>query len=203
MSVPSGRLPRGRHGLSRQEVIDSQRNRIFTAMATVMAEKGFAGTSVADVLAEAGVSRETFYEQFTSKTDCFMSAMESAVVTIFSSAWDTDGAETQDGWRGFERALRAYLDALAANPTQARMFLIEVYAAGPEALARRAAIQELIAEVLNQMFGARSAADRFANEVLVAGISSLVTSRLAVGDLDGLRALDRPLTELARRLHPG
>lgn len=78
------RLPRGRHGLSREQVVRSQRERIFWAMAQTMAGKGYAATSVAEVLRGAGVSRETFYEQLTSKQDCFMSALEATVQLIFA-----------------------------------------------------------------------------------------------------------------------
>ena len=73
------RLPAGRHGLTRDEVTSSQRARILMALAETMVEKGYVATTVADVLRAAGVSRETFYQQFSSKQDCFMSAFEIAM----------------------------------------------------------------------------------------------------------------------------
>ena len=72
------RLPRGRHGLSREEVVESQRGRLLRAMADAVADKGYAETSVAEVIARAGVSRETFYEQFSSKEDCFHDTFDAA-----------------------------------------------------------------------------------------------------------------------------
>jgi AcrR family transcriptional regulator len=194
------RLPRGRHGLSREEVVRSQRGRIFLAMADAMAAKGYARTSVADVLRGAGVSRETFYEQFASKEDCFMSALESAVEVIFAGALDAVAGDEPPLER-FERGLTAYLDALAANAPFARMFLIEVYAAGPEALERRAALQRRYADVISGLFGAEGDEDRFASQALVAATIGMVTARLAANDLDGLRALREPLVTLAARLH--
>jgi hypothetical protein len=101
----------------------------------------------------------------------------------------------------FGHALRAYLDALASHPEFARVFLIEVYAAGPAVLERRALLQQRFADAINELFGARSPADRFANEALVAAIGALVTARLAAGDHDGLRALHRPLMTYVRRTH--
>ena len=195
-------LPRGRHGLTRDQVVQSQRARIFRAMADAMAEKGYAATSVADVLRGAKVSRETFYEQFESKEDCFMSALEAAVDVVLAQAFATPPAGAT-AIEQFDRGLRTYLDALAAQPQLSRMFLIEVYAAGPAALERRAAVQRRFAAVLDDTFGRRTAGDRFANEAIVAATSSMVTARLAAGDLDGLRALRRPLVGLARRLHGG
>ena len=51
-------------------------------MAEAMAEQGYAATPVADVLQRAGVSRETFYQQFRSKQDCFIAAYELAADVI-------------------------------------------------------------------------------------------------------------------------
>jgi AcrR family transcriptional regulator len=196
------RLPRGRHGLTREQVVRSQRGRIFRAMAETMARKGYAATSVSEVLQAAGVSRETFYEQFSSKEDCFMAAFETAVNGLLGAVREAPGPGAPPFER-FERGLRAYLDALADDPAFARVMLIEVYAAGPAALERRAALQSGFVDAVGETLGSRTASDRFANEALVAAISAMVTSRLAAGDVDGLRALHRPLTDLARRLHQG
>src|SRR3954453_23831662 len=194
------RLPRGRHGLTREEVVGSQRGRVFRAMAETMARKGYAATSVSEVLRAAGVSRETFYEQFTSKEDCFIAAFEAAVDSVLGAMRAAPGAGGSPV-DGFSRGLRAYLDALADDPAFARVLLIEVYAAGPAAMQRRAELQERFVAALDAAFGARTAADRFADEALVAAISSMVTARLAVGDIDGLRALHRPIMQFVRRVH--
>ncbi|NGZ99893.1 TetR/AcrR family transcriptional regulator [Nocardioides sp. W3-2-3] len=85
-------LPRGRHGLSRAEVQAAQRERIFTAMADAMAERGYVATPVAEIIRRAGVSRETFYQQFASKQDCFLAAYD----------WATDALRT-----GFAAGLAA------------------------------------------------------------------------------------------------
>ena len=107
MSDVAQTLPRGRHRLSRDEVVRSQRERIQRSLAETMAVKGYAGTSVAEVLRSARVSRETFYEQFASKEDCFMSVFEEAYQRLAAAAApDGLGADSapQD-W--FEIVLRA------------------------------------------------------------------------------------------------
>jgi hypothetical protein len=43
------------------------------------------------------------------------------------------------------RLIGAYLDALAEEPTLTRMFLVEVYAAGPDAVQRRVDSQQRVA----------------------------------------------------------
>ncbi|MEA2178094.1 MAG: hypothetical protein QOG77_1391 [Solirubrobacteraceae bacterium] len=188
------RLPRGRHGLTREEVERSQRERIFWAMAETMARKGYEGTSVAEVTRAAGVSRESFYVQFDSKADCFMSAMEAAVAAI---GLFPDPADDRAPLERLDALLARYLDALAEKPEYARMFLIEAYAAGPEAIARRAGMQAAYAAAVA---GLLELDDPFVADVIVAALVNLATFRLAAGDLDGLRALRGPLIEVASRL---
>ena len=196
-AVPSERLPRGRHKLDPEQVVESQRRRIFDAMAAATAAKGYVATTVADILALAGVSRETFYEQFSSKLDCFEQAFLDASTLLFSqidSALPPKGTPTEK----FDRLLGAYLESLASHPEVARHCLIEVYAAGPALTRRRALIQDRFSAGLEALFEARDERSRFACQVLVASISSMVSSRLVAGDLEGLRELRRPFSELAR-----
>jgi AcrR family transcriptional regulator len=191
-------LPRGRHRLSRDEVVRSQRERLQRALADLMAINGYASTSVADILRAARVSRETFYQQFSSKEDCFMSAFEEAYERLVSAALTEPASPVAPAER-LDHLLGAYLEAIAAEPTHARVFLIEVHAAGPAALRRRAELQRGLVDALAQMLDA-TAEQRFAIEAMVAAISALVTSRLAEGDIDGLLALREPLVELAGKV---
>lgn len=196
-------LPRGRHRLTRSEVVASQRDRMLDAMARAVAEKSYARTTVADVLARAGVSRETFYEQFRDKEDCFLAEYDAcvdALLQAMTAALDTGPA---DALGRFDRALAAYLDLMAREGTLARVFLIEVYGAGPTAIARRAAVFERFVDTVGEIFAARTAPERFACEALVAAVSSLVTARVSTGRLDELPGLRGPVLEVARRLLPG
>ncbi|GAB2525087.1 TetR/AcrR family transcriptional regulator [Nocardia heshunensis] len=194
-------LPRGRHGLPRETVVAAQRDRILLAMAEAMTENGYVGTPVAAVIKRAGVSRETFYEQFRSKEDCFEAAYERAVELMLTGVLAATGAEF-DGETRTERMgrlLGAYLDALAGQPAYARLFLVEVYAVGTEAIARRTQMQETFVAMVADVLGADTESQRFACQTLVAALSAMVTARIAVGDLDGLRALRAPLLDLVRR----
>lgn len=191
-------LPRGRHGLTREQVTQAQRARMLWAIAEAMAEHGYIATSVADVIARAGVSRETFYQQFSSKQDCFIAAYElaaSRVLTDLEREAAADGTPVQR----FDRAIAAYLEALASEPAFARLFMLEVYAAGDGVLASRAEVQRRFVRLVASSFGARARGTRFACEALVSAITALVTARLAARDIDGLRGLRRPLTGLVRQ----
>jgi hypothetical protein len=75
-----------------------------------------------------------------------------------------------------------------------------VWAAGPAAWERRAELQRRQVERLQKVLGARTKRDRFAAEALVSATVAMVTAHLAVDDLEGIRGLHAPLTELAGRL---
>ncbi|GAB4582243.1 TetR/AcrR family transcriptional regulator [Nocardia sp. IFM 10818] len=200
-AVTARQLPRGRHGLPRETVVAAQRDRILLAMAEAMAENGYVGTPVAAVIKRAGVSRETFYEQFRSKEHCFEAAFERTVELLLAGvlAASTEGPEGETQIQRIERLLTAYLDALAAQPAYARLFLVEVYAVGAEAIARRTQLQETFVAMVADTLGAESEEQRFACQTLVAALSAMVTARIAVGDIDGLRSLREPLLDLVRR----
>jgi AcrR family transcriptional regulator len=137
------RPPRGRHGLPPEVVARSQRDRLLEATMRIVADKGYAATTVADLTKQAGVSRTTFYELFADKEACFLAAYDHAVdvlVRRIASAY-----EAEERWPDRARAgLAALLETLAADPAQARLALVDVAAAGPAAQRRfRAAVQRL------------------------------------------------------------
>ena len=136
LAAGARKLPRGRHGLSQEEVVLSQRGRLLQAMAEAVAEKGYASTTVADVLSRARVSRSIFYELFADKEHCYLSAYEAA--SRLHLRWINEAASEETDWLSSLRtAHRAYLEALAAGPAFARAFVIEVHSAGPRALELR------------------------------------------------------------------
>lgn len=180
-----------------EQVSAVQRARMLRAIAEAMADQGFAATTVTDVVRRAGTSRETFYEQFSSKQDCFIAAYELAASRVLHEL-EREAGRSGEPIERFEGALAAYLDALASEPAFARLFMVEVYAGGDQVLATRTAIQRRFVELVSDAFGASGELERFACESLVAAIITLVTARLAVHDILGLRGLHRPLTELVR-----
>jgi len=109
----------------------------------IVAEKGYAATTVADLTKQAGISRTTFYELFADKEACFLAAYDNAVEALMRRI--SVAYETQERWPDRARAgLATLLEALAADPAQARLALIDVTAAGPPAQRRfRAAVQRL------------------------------------------------------------
>jgi AcrR family transcriptional regulator len=124
------RLPRGRHGLPRELVERSQRERLLAAVVKVTAANGYESTTVGDILGEAGVGRESFYELFDDKLDCMLSAHKLLVDDLEQRVRDSYlGA---DPWtERMRRALAVTLDWFAADPEAARFTLVELSTVGP------------------------------------------------------------------------
>jgi AcrR family transcriptional regulator len=195
-------LPRGRHGLSREQVLASQRGRILQAVTEAVAEKGFARVTVADVIGRAGVSRETFYEQFADKEDCFLAALDSGADGLLRILRQAAGAPARDAAQRLERVLGAYFQSLAAQPVLAKAYLIDAFGAGPRAIEKRIELQQRFVELLAETLSLRRPQERFACEVMVAAISSIATARVGTGEADQLPELRGPLALLAERLLP-
>lgn len=124
------RLPRGRHGLPRELVERSQRERLLAAVVRVTATKGYESTTVGDVLGEAGVGRETFYELFDDKLDCMLAAHKILVDALEEQV--RAAYSEQAPWpQRVRSALAVTLEWFAADPQAARFTLVELSTVGP------------------------------------------------------------------------
>lgn len=129
------RLPRGRHGLPRELVERSQRERLLAAVVRVTARKGYEATSVADVLEEAGVGRESFYELFDDKLSCLLAAHAMLVDHLQQTLKEV--YEQPGEWPDRIRlCVAAALEWFASDPAAARVTLVELAAVGPVARER-------------------------------------------------------------------
>jgi AcrR family transcriptional regulator len=168
-----------------------QRARLLAAMAGVVADKGYAAATVADVVREAGVSRTTFYELYASKEQCFLESYRHHVDVLIEAVRTV--ARDPGDWRAELRAgVRAYLRTLAAEPRFARTYLIEIQAAGPAALEVRGEALRRFAKRYAAV--ARSATstppDPDALLILCAGTEQLCAERVRAGEPSRLGELE-------------
>jgi AcrR family transcriptional regulator len=174
-----------------------QRARLLSAMTDVVADKGFAGATVTDVVGAAGVSRTTFYEQFASKEDCFLEAYRHGVDVLLDAVRSAVAGARGD-WRAQLRAgIRAHLEALAGEPRFARTYLREIHAAGPHAMQARADVLRRFAERYHAAFEQARAQGEARREpapdalfILCAGTEQLIAERLARPGDPGLAELE-------------
>jgi AcrR family transcriptional regulator len=201
---PLDRLPSGRHRLSREAVQESQRGRLLYAIAQVVSSRGYAATTVADIVDRASVSRSTFYEQFPDKEACFIAAFDYGAEFMLGQmqqAWES--LAERDDWRVHVRSdLTTYLDVLAREPAFARALHVEVMAAGPVALARRAEILAVFSERTRKLHERARIDDAslpelppVAFQLHSGGFDELIRATLLRGDVSDLAALAEPLIE--------
>ena len=179
------RLPRGTHGLDPSLVAASQRTRLLEAAGRAVAEKGYAAATIDDIVRGAAVSKKTFYEHFDDKLSCFLAAYEAASDELYEhvrAAQDAVASTRGNHWLERTQAgIRAYLRWLAAEPALARVFLIEIAAAGPEALARRERLRDRYAERMRELQDPRVGVPDEIFHAVVAAADDLVVRRLRDG----------------------
>jgi len=192
-------LPPGRHGLARSFVARNQRERILAAVAQVASSRGYGAMSVQDIVREAGVSRRTFYEQFKNKDQAFLAAYDGSSALLIASIRRALEAESTPETK-ISAGFAAFLELLSASPAFAKMCIVEVLAAGPEAIARRARTMEEFTEmfesVAHEALGDDAPSPLIA-ETIVGGVYETVYRRIARGETAELPRLLPDLVESA------
>jgi AcrR family transcriptional regulator/DNA-binding MarR family transcriptional regulator len=164
-------------------------------MADVVCEEGLQGTTVADVVRRARVSRRTFYDLFEDRDDAFLAGFEEGV----RRAQDRVVAafEAEHDWAGRVRmALAALLAFFDEEPQLATWCVVHSLAAGPAVLARRTEVLRTVTTTLDGC--AREELDGPGPPVLTAegvvgGVLAIVHARLLEQRSEPLVSLVGPL----------
>ena len=145
----SGRKAQPREARPRRQPSEFQRTRILTAMVTAACEHGLETVTVAHVVAQAGVSRKTFYEFFDDYGDCLLEALE-RVVTLIAQRTQV-ACETERNWLDRTRvALQIILEFFDDDPALARLCIVESAVAGPAVIARRRELLDLLTRFVDE-----------------------------------------------------
>jgi AcrR family transcriptional regulator len=172
-------------------VTPAKRERILEGMLDAVGSSGYDGASVRTVLARTGLYRQAFYDNFPDKDACYQEAFDFGVARL--EALTVAAAAPEETWQGKLRAgLAAFLDALDREPDVGRALIVEVHAAGPEPLERRAEMMKQVADFIDSardVPGDGESPPPIAPEGIVAGIHAIVHARLATGATEGFREL--------------
>jgi len=191
LSERLAKMPPGRHLVPRDFVTQNQRERMLLATAELVAERGYQKTTIELIAKTARVALSTFYEQFSSKEECFLAAFDetmAAAAEIFDELLDTEQPWADQIASGLE----IFLEMVVTEPARAKLCIVEAQAAGGTALARYQAMLESVAPKLREgrEFNPRSSRLPDGLEVAIAGgIAWLVHQRLVADDVDDLKAL--------------
>jgi AcrR family transcriptional regulator len=171
------------------------RSRLLEGMAHAVAAKGYADTTIADIVREASVSRRTFYEHFQTKADCLIALYEASSHNALKVL--RDAIDPAHEWQTqVERALAAYLGCMASNPILMRTLFIEILGLGTPGLAARRRVNQEIADfMLGAIDGALTPQMAMA---VVGGINELVLQYIEQDRVAQLGELVVPASALVR-----
>lgn len=191
--------PAGRHRLSSEVQAEHQRERVLDAAISVFAERGYQGTTIDNIVAAAKVGVGSFYELFDNKPDCFVQAYERIVADARERILVAIPAGA--GWPEQAcAALRALLELIEAEPVRAKVALVEVQTAGPEALTRH---EETVDSLIPLLARGRAENPALAElpshleEAIVGGLAWLLQQRLAQGEFEGAESHLPDVLEIA------
>jgi len=103
--------------VSHSERYKRQRRDLLRAAGRLAARDGYERTRVADIVAEAGLSKSTFYEHFTSKEECFVDLYRRTSAQMLRNAVETAEASIHLGPHGCVLAVvRAFVSYSDRNP---------------------------------------------------------------------------------------
>jgi len=182
-SGESTALPRGRTALPPDASAAARRQRLMKATCAVIARRGYAAANVADIVAAARVNRSAFYSHFGSKEEALEAALTCCLQeSVAAAASEFFLAEDwpQQVWRG----LAAFLGYLAEHQEAAYLGMVEIYAAGENAIRHaernRAAYSLFLADGYQQT-RRPTALPEILSTAIAGGIEAIVRRQLLAG----------------------
>lgn len=145
-----GPLPRGRHSLSREAIVEAQRERLMIAATEILAAHGYRGVGPGAIASRAGVSLAAFYDCFDHKDTCLYAAYDRFIDVLLArmAAVETDGRSQPEIVRDL---LSVYLGTLDADQVVARAYQVEMDALGFKARERRRNALNLFAAYIREI----------------------------------------------------
>jgi AcrR family transcriptional regulator len=193
------RPPPGREPLPREFITRHQRARIVNALALETSEKGYRKVTVTDIVKRAAIARNTFYENFRSKEDCFLATQEFAMSAALERVVEAAG-ELDDWPRRVRAGLAAFLDFVAEEPALARACMVESLSAGPASVKYYEESQQGFVSLFRL---GRDVSPRGRDlpetleEAIIGGVFWIVYQRLAVAEADSIPQLLPEVVEFA------
>lgn len=189
----------GRQQLPREFIAQHQRARIVSALAEETARQGYRAVTVADIVKRAGIARNTFYENFGCKEECFLAAQEFAMAEALEQV--VSAAGSFESWPVRVHAgLAAFLAYVAEKPALARTCMVESLSAGPAAVKYYEESQQAFVSLFQL---GRDVSPHGADlpetleEAIVGGVFWILYQRLALNQPEAISELLPELVEFA------
>lgn len=159
-------------------------------MASSCAERGYAASSVEDVLRRTGLPRETFQRHFGDKAACALAAVDQILAETTRAAAGVQPPGVGD-WRRLLNATRALLELMATQPSFARLACVDARQSMPEVAYERysAGIRVLIAMLDRVRVYAAAGAPASATRGAIGGAELMIRRELIAGRAERLPEL--------------
>ena len=197
-SSPTRPAP-GRHQLSREFIARHQQARIVAALAEEVAIQGYRAVTVADIVRRAGIARNTFYDNFSSKEACFLAAQDHAAKEALRRV--VEAAAEVDSWQArVDAGLAAFLHYVAGEPALARACIVEALAAGPAALARYEESLQAFVPLFRIGRTVSPHGEQLPDtleETIIGGVYWIIYQRIVIGEAEQIEQLRPELVEFA------
>jgi len=192
--------PPARQHLSSEFVARHQRARIVHALAEEIVAHGYRDATVAGIVKRAGVARNTFYDNFANKEECFLAASDLTGEEAMRHVAEAVRVAPRE-WADQVRAgIGAFLAYVASESALARVFVVESLAAGPAAAQRYERTVRAVAPFFRLGRRTRDSAEHLPptlEETIVGGIFWVVYQRIVTGRPEELEELLGELVEFA------
>jgi AcrR family transcriptional regulator len=133
-----GRKPKS---FAERQAVAHPPERVLRALAAIVAEKGYAAATVAEVVERAGTSQRVFYGHFENKEDAFLAALDSGSAQMLASV--LPAFRRAKSW---QEAVRAAYEAMFSfgieEPEYTTLGAVEMYTVGRRALQTRDSVME-------------------------------------------------------------
>jgi AcrR family transcriptional regulator len=179
---------------------DSVRLRILRGAAAVFGRLGYAATSVESILAEARVSRRTFYKTFRSKDDVLRVLFENSVAMLLKAV-DTENRSGKPSHERLASGVEAYVRVQARAGPLARVLLLEQFSPNSPLSRQRdagmSAFATLISEAIERM--GRTTPDPILVRGVVAALNEIAV-QMATAYASGAWDIERAKNAMLRVL---
>jgi len=192
-------LSGGPRRMPAEQVAEHQRARLEGAMVEAVARHGYAGTTLRELVALAGVSKTTFYDHFESKEECFLATFDAIIAETARRA----GAAYRGsgGFReGMTAGLSSFMDLVVEDQSAASLAVVESLTLGMAGVAHRERASEIFEAAVRKSFEASPGKPRISPVTvcgIVNGVNGVVYRRLRSGRAEELPGLVDTLIEWA------
>ena len=179
-------------------VREDQRRRLIGAVATALADNGYAQLTVQQIVSAAHVSRRTFYEHFDNTQDALVSAHDDAAERLVA-AIARDCRRLGEWPSQVRAALAATLGFAASEPHLAQLLTFNAVAFEPPLATRVDDSHERFAAMLRSgrdHYPEAASLPKLTERFLVGGVLAIVAKGIAKGEHRGLPKLEPHLLKL-------